>query len=790
MRKAFFQNVLSVIRKNIVSYVAIMMLIFLSTHIFLVSSYLIEDIYISYDNCFDYCKKYDVAAFAINGIDDIINDLKSIKGTEKVETSHISYGFINLKEGKLDTEIITLSNDFVLPFDIEGRLPHNQNELALLKHFAKYYDLKIGDRVKIENDEYLSEDEFIITALFETTQFSKKIVSTYGTSKITGNMIFCPAFVNKNALNSNYTKDNYVMLRNDKLRGLSRFSSEYKNICENYIDVIDDILDSEYNGNYVIDKWNEEWGYDIVNNYVLSTKSERKTLVPLLFFVAMAILISTILRMIVDQKNEIGIMKANGFTNREILTIFYCYSMSAVIIGIVLANIFATFVTEKLYLLYTSSYLTLKSSHPIFIPRLVFLSFIIQITLTYITTHLSIKSIIKKEILDILNDKKTTSIKIYAYESLNLFKKLPTFIKMIINNMLKDVRRCVGIIFGIAGSVMLLTCGIIINRNIYDGYQYQIKKDFIFDTVLFFNPATNAKDDIEKLLTDKKVDKALMQYSELVLKNPENNPNIFELYIYDDKDDFSKIFKLNTINNKKTKYNGVFIQDSYKKYFKLDERGYIKIRDFNGDYKFVRTNAYFYNYLTTSIAIIDKDNYEDIFDAPSYMNAFLINTTNINRKKLFSDLNDIEGFLFYINYKELVRQAFDISYNFINCVVGTFVFTSILLSFLIVLNLMKVNLMERKSEFLILSINGFTKSEITKYILLDMVLMIAIGNIIGLILGSLTGTFILESLTSDKIAFMNRLSYSALIISLVISIVICTIITKMSIKEINEFKIS
>lgn len=792
VKKAYLQNTLSIINKNKISYIAIMMFVFLSMHMYLLIGYMINDLHLSADNCFNNYKKYDVAVYIANGIDDSLKeDILGIDGTNKIETLHISYGYLEINNLKLDTEVRSLTTNMALPIDVKGRLPVNSNEIALLNHFAKVYNIKIGDEIVVKDNLYLQEEKFIVTALFESSQFLRKMESTYGISKTTGNIISCELFVNKNAFNTNYIDDNYILLKNNSLDNLSKFSNEYNNSCKKYIDKIDDSLDLLVNGNYYIEKWDEAVGYIIIDTFTHTSKTIHKTLVPVLFLVAVVVLIISISRMIIEKRNEIGIMKATGFTDKEIAMMFYIYSLSATIIGVILANIVATFLTERLAIMFTSTIVTLKIGSFMYDIKEILFTIFVPIIIIIITTHFCIKKTLDKDAIDILSEKKTTTTKIFFYEYLTLFKRMPIFIQMIINNMIKDMRRCAGIILGIVGSVMLLASGIVIDRNVYDGYDYQMKNDFIFDTMIYFKSVNNAKEEIEQVLKDHRINYALCQYSNLVLKDPNNKSDLFELFVYDNKDDFSKLFKFNTMNKQNHKYNGLFLQESYKNHFNLDEHGYVRLKDLNGNYKYIRTTQYFYNYVeATTFAAIDKETYENIMDIDSYMQTYIIDSRISDINKVYDELSDIDGYLYHMDYKKHTNEAFMSSYSFINIVVGIFILTSIVFSFLIVLNLMKVNIIERKYELITLLINGFTRKEIKNYVLADMILMIVIGNIIGMVLGLLVGAYVLENFNNELLFYMNKININAICISLIISIVICIIITKLSMKEIELLDIN
>ena len=108
----------------------------------------------------------------------------------------------------------------------------------------------------------------------------------------------------------------------------------------------------------------------------------------------------------------------------------------------------------------------------------------------------------------------------------------------------------------------------------------------------------------------------------------------------------------------------------------------------------------------------------------------------------------------------------------------------------VLLNLLNTFVMEKKSELIVLMINGFTSKDAKRYIYFDTVIMTIIGVIVGIVVGYFAGIGAIGSFESKFMYLLHDLDFYACIIGASLTIALTYIMTKVAIKKIDKFKLT
>jgi len=100
--------------------------------------------------------------------------------------------------------------------------------------------------------------------------------------------------------------------------------------------------------------------------------------------------------------------------------------------------------------------------------------------------------------------------------------------------------------------------------------------------------------------------------------------------------------------------------------------------------------------------------------------------------------------------------------NGLNAIVWVLIFSSMVLAFVVLHNLISLNIAERVREIATLKVLGFRKSEISRYILQENILLTIIAALLGLPLGVILNAYIMQTIQVENIIFpimIHPLSY-------------------------------
>ena len=103
-------------------------------------------------------------------------------------------------------------------------------------------------------------------------------------------------------------------------------------------------------------------------------------------------------------------------------------------------------------------------------------------------------------------------------------------------------------------------------------------------------------------------------------------------------------------------------------------------------------------------------------------------------------------------------EEFDKTIENLNYVVVLIIFCAAALAFIVLYNLTNVNIMERLREIATIKVLGFRDSEVDSYVFRENIILSLIGAAFGLLLGKGLYLFILGSIQSDELLFIDNLT--------------------------------
>lgn len=189
---------------------------------------------------------------------------------------------------------------------------------------------------------------------------------------------------------------------------------------------------------------------------------------PVMFFIVAALVtITTITRMIEEDRTNIGILKALGYSKTTIMKRYIIYSLSATIIGVIIGTLLgSTLIAQVLFAAYGSLYdlpSLIIEINVLYTALATIISVIATVGVTFIIT----KKELKQKTADLLRPKPAKEGKNIFLEKIPSFwSKLSFLFKICFRNIFRYKRRLFMTLIGIAGCTMLVYTGIALNDTI------------------------------------------------------------------------------------------------------------------------------------------------------------------------------------------------------------------------------------------------------------------------------------------------------------------------------------
>ena len=314
------------------------------------------------DTYFDETKMMDIEVISTLGLTD--NDVKKIQDMQDVEVA----------EGSYSKDVLTRVDDeeYVLKVHIlsdkincvklqQGEMPKNETECVVEESFLKGTNKNIGDTITLESKDTitgpnLKNKEVKIVGTIRSPLY---ISRERGSTKLASGKINYYIYVPQSEITSKIYTEIYVKVKGAE--ELDTFSDKYK-------DKIKGVKDSMFFGTdskntteikpelYILDR-SQNTGYA---SY--SQDSERIANIgevfPVVFFVIAALIsLTSMTRMVEEQRVQIGTLKALGYTKLKIASKYIIYAILATLLGGIIGMLIGfRILPEIIYNMYAMMY--------------------------------------------------------------------------------------------------------------------------------------------------------------------------------------------------------------------------------------------------------------------------------------------------------------------------------------------------------------------------------------------------------------------------------------------------
>ena len=503
---------------------------------------------------------------------------------------------------------------------------------------------------------------------------------------------------------------------------------------------------------------------------------------PIMFFlVAALVCLTTMKRLIDEQRGQIGIYVALGFNKTQITLKYITYALLASLIGGIIGIaigqlIFPSVIYRVWEMMY--KFPPIKIYYPI---KYVILSLSLFIILMCSVTAYVVHSVLKDVPAALMRPKAPKKGKEIIIEKIPIVWNSLSFIsKITARNIFRYKARFFMTVLGIAGCTGLLLLGFGIKDSVNDVLDIQYGQIFNHNNVVFLNSSENIDENVAILKSDPSNDKVspyMTFMTRVYLGTHEDtahviaaNPQDFDLSFAIKKTDKHTPIKLTN--------EGVIVTERFADKHNLKKGDTIKIESAKGiKAEFVIVDIcemYFQHYIFMTDSL-----YESSFNEKLDPKAIAIN--NNDEEFLLNDTTKLKDFSFYQHFASIIAE-FESMIQALNYIIVVVIIVAGALAFVVLMNLTQVNISEREREIATLKVLGFNNHEINMYIFKEIILLSLIGSIIGFPLGIIEHRFIMKTLTMEMIMFginIKPLSYVfAFIITIVFTIIVLMFMKK------------
>ena len=735
----------------------------------------------------------DISVISTSGLTaDNIRDLESIEGIRAVRASLFVDAMARgtgekEKNLRLYSMPIKLKSEYVPLIDlipdygidtspeyemngveiVSGRMPLNDTETALDYTLEGSLVKQLGDEITLTTSGG--------TVMLRVVGFirSPMYISMFerGTSSIGNGTSDGFAYASGNAISSLGTKLPVMSLLNTYYtradivisgkEGLSAYSDEYEALVNEVTDRIEDYASTQSGTWYIQDRSGNP-GY---SDY--SENTDRIAAVgdvfPLIFFIVAALVcLTTMTRMVEEQRIEMGTMKALGYGGWQIAMKYAVYAMSACISGGVVGAIIGfklfPYVIMKAY---SIMYYLGKLETP-YRADIAFMAIAAMAVCTAAATFSACYASLKEVPATLMRPKAPKAGRRVLLERIPfIWKKLSFTSKVTVRNLLRYKKRFFMSVIGIAGSGALLVTAFGLNDSIFgiiekqfgdiwqmdvQAYVYEAMPLADMQELLGKNPANDDFDSVMFCLD-----------SQMECKNGGRSQNGVHLLGVESAGSMAGRVSLHNGGTPVTlDDSGVVVTAKLAETLSIKAGDEINMRT-GGEDHLMRVigvaDNYVYHYVYITAAY-----YETVFGKAMLYNGFMGNlkdgltdeTMDAMSTQLLSDSR-----MYTVRTIESIYASVWDSLSILNYVVLVLILGSGMLTFVVMLNLTNINIGERMRELATLRVLGFYDKEMYAYIFRENNALSVIGAFVGLVFGKIMHLFVIRTCEVDMVMFVR-----------------------------------
>lgn len=493
---------------------------------------------------------------------------------------------------------------------------------------------------------------------------------------------------------------------------------------------------------------------------------DLSTVFPIVFYlVAALVCLTTMTRMVDEDRTLIGTFKALGYSNRKIAGRYLGYAASASLIGSITGIAVGFYLIPTLVWNAYGIVFALPEMTPAFYLGIGFMSVFTTVFVTTLFTGIAAKNSLSESPADLMRPKAPKSGKRVFLEYVKpIWSRLSFTHKVTVRNLGLNKKRLLMSLVGILGCTALVVTAMGAQnavRTILDG---QFGDIFHYNVTVGFDDESPSSD-----LTAALADKTYFEKSTEVLRGSAeaglegNDKDTFNIYVVSPKEaeGFSDYV---TLYNPETKKEFAFTDDSvviteklsmnlnvgigdtiWVKYLDKEEKHPVKITGITGNYVF--------NYI-----YLGKSAYEDAFNgAPEYNQFFAVMAEGHSKDEVKTYLSDVPG-AGAISFTDDLMGNIRNSINSVNNIIWILIIAAGLLAFVVLYNLTNINIGERQRELATLKVLGFYDKETYSYIFRETMILSIVGCIAGLFVGIFLYRAVVTTVEPDMLLLTRDLT--------------------------------
>lgn len=665
---------------------------------------------------------------------------------------------------------------------IEGRLPKASSECVVQKQKNDSDKTYIGGKIKLDSgninnpiENSLETDEYTIVGFVESPYYMSiedRASTSIGSGKIS-------SFVMIPIDNFKIPKYTELLITVKGAKNLDTYSNEYKTLIKNCEKSLENIgKDQTQSSAFYALSREKNYSYVSYEQSADTINAIAKVFPVFFFFIAAMVCLTTMTRMVEEQRTEIGTLKALGYSRQAIASKYILYSLLASVSGSIVGlaigfTMFPTVIFDAYGIMFSLPNVLLS-----FNTFYAILATGTAICVTTLSAYFACYSELKETPALLMVPKSPKMGKKILLERIKFIWKRMNFTKKVTaRNIFRYKKRFLMTTIGIAGCTALLLAAFGIRDSIQTIVDVQYGELIKYDSSIYLNNSNNSVDNynIEKYISNnsKITDSLLISQEEFDITNGNLEEKI-ALIVPKNLDDFDDFLTIRTRLGKKTiaiEENAIVLSEKLAKLLEVKVGDEITLENKYHNPVTIKVSNIFENYIN-HYSYMSKDTYETLLGSKFKGNQLiskLKNTDDEFQETLSTELMTNKE-ISSVSFNTLFKNNFKDTIKSLGYVVFVMILSAGALAFVVLYNLTNVNISERKREIATIKVLGFYDREVSSYVYKENLILTLIGIVIGLLLGTILHRFIISTAELGSSMFGRTIGIWSYVISFLLTL--------------------
>lgn len=483
----------------------------------------------------------------------------------------------------------------------------------------------------------------------------------------------------------------------------------------------------------------------------------------LLFLVAALISLTTMTRMVEEERTQIGTLKALGYGKGAIAGKYMMYAFLATMGG----SIFGVLIGEKLFPFVIIYSYQIMYTH---LPHIVtpyqwdyaLMATGAALACTLLATFYACYKELAAQPAELMRPPSPKEGKRILLERVTLIWKHLNFTwKSSIRNLFRYKKRFFMTIAGIGGCMALMVVGFGIRDSIMCIGTIQYQEIQVYDGMIYLSSSVtedevqqikNAMDGMDKM--DRYIEMEMTR--EPISLSVDGSTEDVYLCVPEDKDkieDFMNFRSRTTGEVYHIQDDGIILTEKMANTLDVSSGDTIYLGA-DGEEKEVTITDVCENYMQHYV-YMSPELYQELYGEEPEYNSILFDLKDASAQELSQageELLKYDGVM-NVTYTNSIEDQLNTMLQSLDLVIVVLIVSAGLLAFVVLYNLNNINITERRRELATLKVLGFYDTEVSSYVYRENIMLTIFSIVVGIVLGALLHRFVITTVEVDAVMF-------------------------------------